>query len=157
MINLPVLCLFMNKQTVSQYMKYFNESSASLILKLLLCRDFIFITLHIINRRTPFLNNDNFSINFDRGYPEIYQYIKFLSIIILLVYVSKVTRSFGYVVWILLFTYFLCDDALQIHETVGGYIAKNLNFTPPLNLRPQDIGEMGVSVTVGLFFLPFFA
>jgi len=49
------------------------------------------------------------------------------------------------------FTYFLFDDALQIHELVGRHFANRLNFIPPLNLRLQDFGELIVYAIIGIF------
>ena len=52
-----------------------------------------------------------------------------------------------------MFTYFLCDDALQIHEIVGKHIANHLNFIPLFNLRLQDFGELAVSTSAGVILL----
>jgi hypothetical protein len=110
----------------------------------------------------------------------MYQYLKWFWISILLVYVSILRRSFSYIVWVLVFAYFLCDDALRIHEDVGKHIARNLILTPPfglrlpylgelagrldyvdpkeiivmLGLRLQDIGELAVSAAAGLILSP---
>jgi hypothetical protein len=51
--------------------------------------------------------------------------------------------------------YLLLDDSLQIHEKLGGFISYKLNFSSWLNLRPQDFGELSVSILVSLFFLIF--
>ncbi|MGH8002251.1 MAG: hypothetical protein ACREPR_23185 [Brasilonema sp.] len=55
----------------------------------------------------------------------------------------------------MLFFYLLLDDSLQIHEKLGDFISYKLNFSSWLNLRPQDFGELTVSILVSLFFLIF--
>jgi hypothetical protein len=67
-----------------------------------------------------------FAITKDLGYPEIYQYIKELWIVVLLLSVLIKTRVGSYSVWALIFLYILIDDALRIHETYGLYIATRL-------------------------------
>ena len=49
-----------------------------------------------------------------------------------------------------MFTYFLFDDALTIHERVGKHIAWSLTLTPPLGLRLQDLGELAVMAAAGM-------
>lgn len=143
----------MNKKTAISELRKINELSASLFLILLLCADLAFIALHSIDTLTPFLNNSFYSLGRDSGYPEIYQFLKWFWIIILVAYVSILRRSFSYIAWGLVFTYFLCDDALSIHEGVGKHIAENLTLTPPLGLRLQDLGELAVSATAGMILL----
>lgn len=140
---------------------YFSEPSALLLLLLLLSADCAFIALHIATRierhlfdATLQLNYDLFSIATDGGYPELYQYVKYFWVIILTIYLSRVARVPSYTAWTLLFTYFLCDDTLSIHERGGAFIGKSLNFVPPLNLRLQDFGELTVTVIAGVVLLP---
>lgn len=145
----------MNKKTrASEHLRNINVHSASLFLILLFCADLAFIALHSIEALTSFLNSSLFSITKDRSYPEIYQYLKWFWIIILLAYISILMRSFSYIAWSLVFIYFICDDALSIHEIVGKYLAGQLTFTPPLGLRLQDIGELAVTATAGTILLP---
>lgn len=131
-----------------------NKPWASLLLIMLLSADLAFITYHWVNILTPGFKDSLYTINTDRSYPEMYQYIKWFLIISLLAYISVKRQSFHYNVWGLLFIYFLFDDALQIHEIVGEYIAGNLNLTPPFGLRRQDIGELAVTFTAGVVILP---
>jgi hypothetical protein len=142
-----------NQETTFQHIIKMNEHGASLLLLLLLSADLAFIVLHMITMATPILNSVLFTLEKEGRYPEIYQYIKLFWIIILFIYVLKSTKCCSYVSWILVFTYFLCDDALQIHETIGGYIAKSVDFHPPLNLSLQDFGELAVSATMGMLLL----
>jgi hypothetical protein len=94
------------------------------------------------------------TIDFDRGYPEMYQYMKFFWITLLLLYVSLENKSFNYAAIAVVFGYFLCDDALQIHERLGRHIAAHLNFVPILGLRNADFGELAASAIAGILLLP---
>lgn len=131
-------------------LKIFKKQYTTLFLALILFADLMFIVLHFFSFYTPYLNYEIFSLSNDGKIPEIYQYIKWSWIIILLIYVSKIRRSFGYAAWSLFFAYFLLDDAIQIHERVGYYFANNFYFTPPFGLRIEDIGELAVSATAGM-------
>jgi hypothetical protein len=135
-------------------MRNINERSASLLLLLLFCADFVFIAVHCIQELTPLINNELYSIGEDRGYSEIFQYIKWFWIIVLFTYLTISRRSFSFVAWGVTFLYLLCDDALSIHEKIGVLITGNLGFEPPFGLRPQDLGELAVSAVAGIALTP---
>ncbi|NEQ25307.1 MAG: hypothetical protein F6K28_40820 [Microcoleus sp. SIO2G3] len=63
-------------------------------------------------------------------------------------------RSLLYLSWSLLFVYILFDDAIGLHEKLGGVISQRLAFAGLFSLRPIDLGELVVSAVAGLFF-PF--
>ncbi|MFQ5635190.1 MAG: hypothetical protein ACE5G3_07655 [Gammaproteobacteria bacterium] len=127
-----------------------NERSASLVLLLLILADLVFIALHFVEALTPLLQGSLYSLERDGGYPEVYQYLKWFWIVVLLLYLAKSRKSFGYTAWVLVFTYFLLDDAMSIHEGVGRTIAGRLSVTPPFGLRLQDLGELAVSAIAGV-------
>jgi hypothetical protein len=125
------------------------DKSPTLLLWLFLSADLAYIILHILYKATPFLTSAYFSVQRDLGYSEFFQYMKFLWVIILLVYIVKRSNIRGFLAWAAVFLYFLADDAFQVHENVGGIIAGNLDFVPPFNLRLQDIGELAVYAIAG--------
>lgn len=135
----------------------FKETSTSSFLLLLLVADFAFIFLHFLLQMTPILNNPLYSLERDRGYPEFYQYVKELWIIVLLLSTCVRTRAVGYIAWAMVFGYLLCDDALQVHERLGSYIAARLYFVPLLGLRAIDFGELAVSAMSGASLLTLLA
>jgi hypothetical protein len=118
-------------------------------LTLLLCADVAFLLLHVVSR-TVDSPNVLFSLATDAGYPELFQYIKEYWIAIALFSVCWRTREGIYGTWALLFTYLLCDDALQIHEKVGEAVARRWNYSPGVGLT---LGELSISVVVGSAFL----
>jgi hypothetical protein len=130
-----------------------TDKSPTLLLWLFLSADLIYIILHILYKTTTLLNSSYFSVKRDLGYSEFFQYMKFLWIIILLIYLVKRSKIWGFLAWAAVFLYFLADDAFQLHENVGEIIAGNLDFVPPFNLRLQDIGELAVYAIAGAVLL----
>jgi len=109
------MLLMRENELIHSWKEQFEETSASTFLLLLLVADCAFIVLHFL-LLTPFLTTPLLSLGRDNGYPEIYQYVKELWIVVLLLSILTKTRVAGYSVWALLFLYLLMDDALQIHE-----------------------------------------
>lgn len=145
----------MNKKTATlPGKKFFNEKMAAWILRLLLAADILFIALHTIRFFKPPFPGKFYSLGRETGYPEMYQNVKWLLIVILLIHVSKIRRSLSYPVWGLVFAYLFLDDTFQIHEKVGKYLADNFNFSPAFGLRPQDFGELAVSAVAVMILSP---
>jgi hypothetical protein len=137
-----------------------NESSdtraATILLLALLGADIAFVLAHYLLTKGV-LGNALFSLELDRGYAEFFQYAKVFSIAMMLLAVTARSRIAGYGVWALLFVYLLLDDAFQIHEDFGGYLASRLEFAPAIGLRAQDFGELAVSVIAAVVFLSLLA
>jgi hypothetical protein len=119
------------------------------LLGVLVAIDFAFMVLHIIHKLTPYLKDIRFWLGQDGGYAEFFQYGKIALIIVLLLYLNLLDFAPVYVVWLVIFSYFLIDDALQVHETVGYYLADRFHFPAQFGLRPVDFGELLASGTVG--------
>lgn len=128
-----------------------NYWSASLLI-LLIASDLSFIGLGILYS-WGYANADAFSLGAERGYSEMYQYIKLFWVSFLLSWFAWEKREAVYVVGALLFLYFLLDDSFAIHETAGGFMVGMFELEPAFGLRGQDYGELGTSALVGGFFL----
>ncbi|WP_200246113.1 hypothetical protein [Lamprobacter modestohalophilus] len=124
------------------------EKKSNRFLLLFLLADLVFILIHI-GFNLGLVTSPLFSIEEDLGYAEVYQYIKEYWIVLLLLTLAIGRGRFIYFAWSLLFAYLLFDDSLQIHERLGGYVADALQFLPILQLRPQDLGELVVSLLFG--------
>ena len=134
-------------------MKLETKDSSAKLFYLFLATDFAFIILHIIHVSTDWISSDYFSIERERGYAELFQYIKEYWIALILVILAVKWRSILCLIWSLLFFYLLLDDSLEVHEKLGELISNQLAFSPAFNLRAKDLGELLVSAGVGLFFL----
>lgn len=134
-------------------METISERRWSIVpLILLIIVDFIFIGVEILYS-LGYAGDYRYSLGADRGYAEVYGYIKFFWIVLHLGWLVFKKRQLVYGVAALLFFYFLLDDSLQIHERVGGQIAEWTGMMHAYGLRGKDFGELAVSALAGLFFL----
>ncbi len=131
----------------------FNDRSATRLLLLLISGDLSFGVLHVVNEHTPLLSHPRLNIELDRGYPEIFQYMKYFWCgVILTVYACK-HALWHYLSWTAVFAYFLLDDALRIRERFAQRVALPLDIQPTGGLRLQDYGELIIAAAAGLCLL----
>lgn len=129
--------------------------AAKCLLALLLLTDAAFILAHLFHTFTPFLDPAGYSIEQERGYAEIFQYIKYFWTILLLGALAFTRRKWNYAVWMLLFLYLLGDDASQFHERGGEFFTATMGYQAQWGLRAQDFGELSMSVIVLVLFSIF--
>ena len=129
--------------------KNFSIRKTNLLLLILVAMDIIFVLGHAIVIYLIFIRvefdwsiSNMFMVDYDGGYPEIFQYIKYISIIIAIIYILYQKKEYNYLSWLLLFTLLLFDDALSFHEQFGGFVAERFNYKPMFGLRAQDLGEL---------------
>ena len=99
------------------------------------------------------LLSDMFSIIYDRGLGEIFQYIKEIWIVVVFIIIFRKTRLNIYLGWSVLFFYVFLDDFFQIHEKVGEIFSIRYEGTDFGPFRAQDIGELLVLSVVGVLLL----
>jgi hypothetical protein len=131
-----------------QHIKKMSGPSASLLLVLLLSADLAFIVLHvIIGVFNP--NPELCNLTGICAYMDSYHLIKMFWIIILLFYILKLTKHYGYAAWALMFTCFFIDDAFWLHQKIGDRFAA-LFIGSGL---PPRFYELGVLAIAGLVLL----
>lgn len=143
--------------------KFFTERNKPLtnLLIALLVIDVILILLSVLRlvlRRfvdsyQGVLLSDVFSIIYDGGLGEYFQYIKEIWIVVVFILILRQTRLKIYFGWAVLFLYLFLDDFFRIHEKFGEVFANRfggLSFGP---FRAQDIGELLVLSVVGVLLL----
>lgn len=128
-------------------------NQAGIFLLLLVSTDVGFIIAYLVHEFSPFLGNRGYSLTMERGYSEIFQYVKTYWIIIMLAALWWRTREYVYIAWMLLFTYLLADDAFEIHERGGHAIAIHWTYESSFGISAQDFGELTVSGVSGLVLL----
>ena len=131
-----------------------EESTANVILVLMLLTDALFVVIHIFYVTLPFVDDNRFRISEDRGLAEAFQYVKAYWAGLLFAWLAWRTREWWYLVWSALFAYLGADDALKIHEDVGVALSDRLGYPDLLGLRGQDFGELTIFALAGAFFLP---
>lgn len=142
----------MNKINFDFFKIHFKHSVATNLLKLLLIVDILFILGHafialILDYKYRYLLVDT-----DGGYPEIFQYLKFLILVILTFTLTTVKKYVHFFPWFFLFTFLAFDDSFQLHEKSGKYLADNFGLNGFMGLRPVDYGELLYASIIGLIF-----
>lgn len=97
--------------------------------------DVVFIGLYVArdflldaNYTTGFLQSGLWEIDRDRGFPEMYQYLKAAFAATLFGSLFLKRRSAAYLAWFLAFLYVLVDDFFQLHEAFGNFLLANFNL-----------------------------
>ena len=123
---------------------------------LLLSADVLFLSLHLVYLQTSLslIDDRGFWLEQERGYAEVFQYIKEYWTAMLMAWLALRCRQLHYIAWALLFLYFLADDSIQVHERIGFAIARRLELRHAFGLRAADFGELLVSGTIGALWLP---
>lgn len=93
----------------------------------------------------PFLK-----ITRDKGLPELVGYLKWLIIIVALVWLSLRDRWSAPFRWALVFLMILADDSLQVHEALGLILWDKIPFPPSLYDHGEDISELIAFGCMGL-------
>lgn len=127
------------------------------VLFVILTIDLGFLILHATHVRFDVPDSELWLISRDRGFPELFQYLKEASIVALTVQLFRARGSLVYLAWAVAFTYLLLDDSLEIHETVGDWVAEGLGFGTILGIEARDLGQVLVSASAGAVLLGFAA
>mgnify|MGYP001039594719 CR=1 FL=1 len=141
----------------------FSYSNTNKLLIALLVVDFIFIIIHISTCFLYFIGKiENFGdynylvLTQDESFAEIFQYLKYIAVLVMIGNLYYVEKSYSYFSWFLLFGFFLADDALSLHESAGEVMVNKFGFKPMFGLRAVDFGELTFVAIMGLFILiPF--
>jgi hypothetical protein len=132
-----------------------RASKASLIvLALLIGGDLLFIALHLVHLKTSLLPASRWSIAQDRGFAEVFQYIKYLAICLALGRLFVTTRLRVMLGWLVVFAFLLLDDAGRLHERFGLAFDAWTHLPGIGSLRARDIGELVFALLAGLVVLP---
>ena len=134
-------------------------------LRLLLAIDLFFVSLHLLHfwllyktSYTGFLLAEWFRVDKDGSFAENFQYLKLFLVAGLLALLWLKRKKLSYGAWAAVFAFAGIDDALRIHEGLGGRLVQALNIPAAFGLRGQDFGELlvwGVFGTVLLGFVFF--
>lgn len=104
---------------MQKLMRWFTNQGSISFLALLISIDLAFIITHIVYENLAIVEYDNFSITKDRGYSEIFQYLKLGLIAICFGTLNFLRKRRIYAAWSLLSLIILLDDMFVLHEKVG--------------------------------------
>ena len=91
-----------------------------------------------------------FVISRDWALPEMFNYLKWVVIIVALLRIALRDRWGTGLAWAMVFLLILADDSLQIHETVGWFIGTWAGLEAVFLIDPADQGELVVFGVMGL-------
>lgn len=128
-----------------------------IVLAILMLGDLVFIGLHIVYMQTSLLPSSRWSIEQDLGFPEMFQYGKFIGICLALSHLFLKTHWRVLLGWIAVFALLLFDDAGQIHERFGFTLATRLQLRDFGPVRGSDIGELIYLLLIGLLVVGILA
>lgn len=130
---------------------FIQRINSAYVRYVLLGMDFAFVVASLMRSHINFPNGEYMlSIGADRGYPELFQYVKFAAIIVLLGISAISERSAAIGGWAVIFTILLLDDGLSIHERGGEKLAEWFSIQPMFHLRSVDYGEIMVFAVWGI-------
>ena len=121
------------------------------LLALLILTDAGFAVLHIF-RTVGYLQLDEFLVSTERGYAEIFQYVKELWCSLILLLIAFKERSWLALMWALLFGYFFLDDSIGIHEQTDTWFGDVISFPSVAGVAPADVWQVATSLLVAFFF-----
>jgi hypothetical protein len=130
-----------------------KASATATLLLLLGAGDALFVLLHLAHVTTPVFQDPRFSLELERGFAEVYQYLKEYWAALLLLLIGVRRRTPVFVAWAVLFGYLLADDAFAVHERLGREIATGLALGDGWPVQGHDVGEVLVAGAVGALAL----
>lgn len=137
------------------------ERDGKRILVLLLMIDIALIFLHATHSYIGIPKSGMFSIEWEMGHGEVFQYIKesWIASLLILRSLSPLPLSLALrglnLGWGLLFVYLLLDDSIKIHESLGEFLAKVTGLSAWMGEgdRANSIGEVAISLMIATVFL----
>jgi hypothetical protein len=141
------------REWLSERLSRLHQSDATRFLVLLLVIDLGFLMLDGVATFTDLLVRDRLALNRDRGYPEAFQYMKFVWLTGLMLWVAWREREPRYVFWGVLFTALGIDDAFEVHESTADFLVGPLGLAGAGNLRAVDFGELSFAIGAGIVVL----
>ncbi len=127
------------------------------LLVALLSIDLFFATAHVAEYLDGTLHlHPEWSLEREHSYAETFQYSKWISIALSCAYLLWRRREAVYAAICVIFVYFLLDDSVAIHETIGSWVAPAFGAERIFRLRPQDFGELVVVAAAAIFLLAAF-
>ncbi len=125
----------------------------AILLCLLLATDLLFIFFHCLQLAIDYPRDENFRLNWARGYPENFQYIKFLWGGSLLFWIFICRRRLPYLLLSAVLVYLLLDDANEIHEIIGEQLVMAYPNAGFWGIAPQDVTEFLTMIVFGSLIL----
>ena len=127
-------------------------SGPSFVLAVLLVADLLLIAASLEAQRRGWSDGRyrQWLLRAEGGWPEQFGYAKQATCAALLLLLRRRTGGGVFAAWAAVFACALVDDRLQVHERVGGVVARQLPVPELAGLREQDVSELAVWGLVGV-------
>ena len=136
--------------------KYFDQKKVTLLLKLFLSIDILFILGHV--GIVLFWNAKPDTLLLDAkglGYPELFQYFKYVIIMFFVGHLIFIKKEYVYMPFLVLFLILLIDDAYQIHSKASWFFVHLFNLHAVLGIRGFIFGQLIYAMVMGSFLFGF--
>ncbi|WP_165750053.1 hypothetical protein [Cellulophaga sp. Z1A5H] len=141
--------------------QYFDQAIATKFLKVLLLIDVVFIIGHLVI--VTLFNSEPSTLLLDAkglGYPELFQYLKYSTVIAFSTYIVFAKKRYSYVPFIGLFVVLLLDDVFQIHSKASYFFAYRLKLHAVFGFKAVMYGQLLYVALLGsigsIFFMLFY-
>jgi len=104
--------------------------------------DLVFMLLHWLHLHSGVLGSELWAIDHDRGYAEMFQYLKYLGVMLALARLFGRIRLPMLLLWIGVYGFLLLDDSMRIHERFGLHMMAWAHLDDFGGLRGRDLGEL---------------
>lgn len=138
---------------------YRGDRSARTIIHAVLAANVCLIAVHVflwLTKRFDFhastLFRQDLLIDAEGGYPEMFNYLQIGALVWLMLHIFLRVRQPIYASLGIIFVIALADDALELHEQIGGY-AESIGLPAPSFLGAQHFGELLHWLAMGALFI----
>ncbi len=127
------------------------------LLGFLLTVDILFILGHIFIVTYLWLGPSSLLLDAgSSGYPEGFQYLKYLGLVLIIAYLVAYEKRFSYLPLFVLFAFLLVDDVYQLHTRAGFALVDQLNPLSYSGAKPEIIGQLAYVFIMAIFFIGLF-
>lgn len=135
------------REGIDASVTWLGFSALTCLVALIAC-DLLLIVADIL-QRNGLLHDPRYRVCRERGYGEMFQYVKFFAAGAMLAWRFMRIRSAAAAVLALLFFYLLADDAFGLHEWAGEVLAARYGLQPFGPLLPAHVGEALYLLSLG--------
>lgn len=138
------------------FRKNFARKNVSLLLKLFLSIDIVFILGHI--GIVLFWDSEPSAWLLDApgvGYPELFQYLKYVMILFFVGQLIIIKKKYVYMPFLVLFLILLVDDAYQLHSKASWFFVHVLNLHTTMGIKGLIFGQLIYATVMGMFLFGF--
>ncbi len=151
-MTLLLLVLVSGSLSVLVLVSFWSQSPRGLVMRLVAV-DLLFLAAHVASRLLRLPSGSPLYIDTDRGFAEVFQYLKMALGAAVWLAVHVRNRQPIMLGWSVLFGYLTLDDAGELHEMGGDWLAVRLAIVPIWDLPPPDVAQLVLGVGVGMVFV----